>query len=577
MTFAIETAKISRTPVQMVTITMPFCTRVFGTSPCDAVGVECYNTFETCIFTSAWDTAGGKSYRFTSVGVPAPFNTGERPYLISVKMLPNEIKEVRTIVSRATIIIADEPDEDIGIDPYVANRSSVQGTYWKKWLTRNKYYKGRPINIKNGYDNIAETLFPFEFNGTIESIQLLEGRVVIEAVDLIHDFGEIYWPPKVDVRLTFDITDTTPYIYVDNISELQSPTGHILIDEEVIAYTTHNVTTRWVTGLTRGAKGTIAAAHSVDDKVTRMGITIEDDYTDSLLQILFQLGIPTNAYNVAALNTLWNKPNLNLPRNEIVLAKPMKLSDVTAQLCELGEVVYWVGESTQMDFIRRVPNRGLRDFVSITDEANIVDGSVSVNISDNKRITRMQFFWDFNLHGDLKDTDDYGRRELIIDADAESDDEYSEESELIVLSPFVRLGQSYTTSEDHYNRIVNYLKRYVWFNRDPREIITLRVELKDLGIKTGSYVRLTTNHLQDRDGVQWTNVECQVIKRELLGPEIKLTLRRQPRRRIAYIAPDGTPDFSSADDDNKQYAFIANNTPNEGRMNNGNDDGYYII
>ena len=578
MTYASEQAAISRTPVQLVRITADYCDRTFGTSPCLATGTKCYNTFGTCVYTTAYLNTTGKEYKFTSADVPPPFNTGERPYLMDVRLLPTEVKEVRTVLSRATITIADEPDGDVGIDPYVSSRSSVQGTYWRKWLARNKHYKGRQIEVLDGFDSITEANFVSKFRGTIESIALGNGRVVIEAVDYVHDLTKILWPPKVDVRLTFDITASTAYVYVDNIDELQSPSGYIKVNDEVIGYTVHNPTAKFVSGLTRGASGTTAAAHDEGDKVVRMGYVAEDYISDHIVNIFTQAGIPTSEYDVLDLFQIWADPDLDLPQTELLVADPTPLSEWVAQLAELSEVLYWVGEDTKLQFTRKLPNFGGRSFVAtLTDEANIVQGSVSVRLGDDTRITRFEFSWVFNLFGDADDRDDYLRRELVIDADAESATEYNEEAEHVVLSPIMRQVVSYTTQEDHYRRVVNYLKRYVWFNREARPVVKLRVELKDGFIKTGDFVRVSTREMQDRNGDDWSNVECQVTKRERVGMQVELTLRQLPPRRIAYVAPDATPVWASADADDKQYAFISDDAPNLGKMDNENNDGYYIV
>lgn len=62
-----------RTPVALVVLSMDFCGRTFGVDPCLATGTECFNTFPTCKFKSAYQNVG-KDYRFTSADAPVPFN-----------------------------------------------------------------------------------------------------------------------------------------------------------------------------------------------------------------------------------------------------------------------------------------------------------------------------------------------------------------------------------------------------------------------------------------------------------------------------------------------------------------------
>jgi hypothetical protein len=62
-----------------------------------------------------------------------------------------------------------------------------------------------------------------------------------------------------------------------------------------------------------------------------------------------------------------------------------------------------------------------------------------------------------------------------------------------------------------------------------------------------------------------------------VGNQLQLTLKQQPRRKMCLIAPDASPTFANADYNDKQYGFITDDEPNLGRMNNENDDGYYIV
>ena len=99
-----------------------------------------------------------KVYKFSKKGAPLPF-PGEiiRPYLTKdPSYLATEI-DVRKAISHnahVTLELQDEPDNDIGIDKYVTERTAfpnAAGTFFKKLLARNIYYKGREVLIKNGF------------------------------------------------------------------------------------------------------------------------------------------------------------------------------------------------------------------------------------------------------------------------------------------------------------------------------------------------------------------------------------------------------------------------------------------
>ena len=66
--------------------------------------------------------------------------------------------------------------------------------------------------------------------------------------------------------LNGSITAVSSTITVDSVSQFPA-TGTLLIDSEQITYTTLNSSANTITGLTRGANGTVAAAHANDEEV----------------------------------------------------------------------------------------------------------------------------------------------------------------------------------------------------------------------------------------------------------------------------------------------------------------------
>ena len=123
MTFDASLARISRAPVSLVVLTLDRCANVYGVAPCTGSanpGEECYNTFPTCQDKANFDRAT-VDYKFYSHDGRLMFS-GARPYLKAVKYMPTEIKKAITVRGRVNFDLLDEPDGDVGIDPYLANR-----------------------------------------------------------------------------------------------------------------------------------------------------------------------------------------------------------------------------------------------------------------------------------------------------------------------------------------------------------------------------------------------------------------------------------------------------------------------
>lgn len=188
---------ITRTRIDKIIIKADYCGNTFGVSPCTATGEKCYNTFPSCKDSSNY-TKSSKDYEFVSGDIPAGLArklAPARPYLKPLSDLPTEIKENDTVVKVLKATLLDEPDKDYSTDPYYSTRSSIKGTYWKKWLARNKNYKGRIIEQYEAFYDFA-TLSTWErkFVGRIETISINNNSVTIEATDLLKKLSEHEYP-----------------------------------------------------------------------------------------------------------------------------------------------------------------------------------------------------------------------------------------------------------------------------------------------------------------------------------------------------------------------------------------------
>lgn len=196
MTYSTELNKISRRKIDLLILKMDYCNLTFGIAPCTATGVECYNTFPTTKDAPNYDK-GEKEYKYVNEGLP-PDTINDyypaKPYIKSFNDLPTEIKEKDTVVKRLKIQLYDEDDNDVGTDPYRSSRTTITGTYWKKWLARNSNYKGRIVELHEGFEGMEEADFEMKFAGTIDNIAINKGTVTIEAVDLMKKLSETEYP-----------------------------------------------------------------------------------------------------------------------------------------------------------------------------------------------------------------------------------------------------------------------------------------------------------------------------------------------------------------------------------------------
>lgn len=562
-TFSTKLAELSRTPCSLAVLTLDACSLTYGVAPCTAslaAGSECYNTFSTCQDRTNFARTT-KGYRFTSHEAPLPFSDGERPYVKGLKYLPTEIKNDLTVKGRVTLEMADEPDTDVGIDPYVATRASVQGTFWKKLLARNPNYKGRPVKIYDGFVGMTEAEFLSDgkmFSGVVDNITVGKGVVKIEAADLLKELDKVDIPAKLNVKLASDISADQTSITLTgmDLASMDSPTGYVRIGDEIIYYGAINTTTGILSSCLRAQFLTAAATHNEGNKTQQVKYYAADNPFDTMQQILADAGVA--AGDIAATTFTAEKafaPDLNV---EAIISEPTPASTLYFELVDLLECKTWVSESLQITIARNLPNHPTRTYTALNDDANIIADSGAVDLNQKSLVTRCSIYWDWDLIGDLDDIASFRRLTVAVDTEAEGVNEYNETAEKVIKTRWLRHLTTGSTEEEQDAWIGAIAGRKVWQHRDPQPIIQVDVEIKDSGILTGQFAEITTDEIQDVDGNDIAGENFQVVRRERKGNKITLKLLRLSDLRVLYITPDAAPDFSAATDAQKEiYGYIA--------------------
>ncbi|MEO1575767.1 MAG: hypothetical protein AAFU65_12515 [Pseudomonadota bacterium] len=154
MSLAAQRLEPGHVPFDYIEIDVDRCTRTFGTAPCTAAGsTRCFNTFVTCQDTPNFEK-GAQTLRFFLSGPPVVGLDG-LGLLQSVSNTEALIKPGGVAISSSVrCVLADVPHSDVGIDPYLSTRGYdpfFQGTFWGKFLRRNKYLRGRALRWYTGF------------------------------------------------------------------------------------------------------------------------------------------------------------------------------------------------------------------------------------------------------------------------------------------------------------------------------------------------------------------------------------------------------------------------------------------
>lgn len=597
---------MTRTPITYVVVTLDFCSNVFGSSPCTATASQrCYNTYPTCRDKANFARTT-KDYCFSTKGAPLPFKTGERPYIDGIAYYPTEIKDTLTTSAAVKIVFHDEPDGDVGIDPYLVarrsttatapaweagtdweagtewgaetlNRTAPPGTFWKKLFARNANYLGRPVKIYEGFEGLPITDYEQRFVGLITGLSMSKGMVTMEVSDLLTSLNDISIPPVLDLKLAADVTDSALQMTLDgdDLGELDS-TGYVRIDDEIIYYGAVNTTTGIISSCTRGSFSTTAAAHSLNAAVQVCRYFAPDSGFDHATTILLTdcaiaAGYVDSTQFEAERDDAAGVVDVDM---SAMITVPTAASTLFFELMDLLNCKAWVGEDLKITCARNLPNRPGRSYGTLSDASGIAEKSGSVDMNTDSRISRCSIYWDRTAIGDVDDTAVYARLTTAVDSSAESVNEYGSMVEKTIMCRWLRSG--YETEEAMTSYVRNLASRLVSQARDPMPIIEIGVERKDGdSIKTGAFVKLSTDELQDRNGDDLEGQPFQVIKREKKSEAlIALSCLRMMPKKYCIISPAAYAgkDYETATAAEREYGALSDS---HGLMAGG-DDGYRI-
>jgi len=556
MSYTTNLKSFSRVKIWYVELDLDFCSNTYGNAPCTAsVGVtgldKCYNTYPHCQDTTNY-VKGVKTYRFSSHDTPLPFSNNERPYIQDITQLPTEIKTDKfTVKGRIKVKMLNEPDNDVGIDPYVSDRSAIQGRFWHKLVRRNINYKGRTIRVYEGFSGDTQAEYQQRFAGTIDNITFSNSGVTIEGVDYIADISKVKIPYKYDISLGKDIlaTDTSITFSGDDVDTLggqsTGKTLYIKVNDEVMQYQSsdYDSTANSIAPIIRGFKNSKTTSHSEDDKVVRVAHYGPGNAFNIMQRMLTNAatddepgaGISTAKINLTAFATwrdwLGNDTTLEI-QTEGFFPEDVQLDEAYFGLVSLYDSKSWVGEDLKITVRRNVPNLPGRDMATITDSAHIALDSDGFDMNEPKRFTRKYVFWNWNLVDDDNKIASFTRRNAFVGAEEESSVFYDEMIEDTTFQMWLSATMDASTSVEKFAR--DSVAREFAHRRRARPIVTFETEIKDSTILTGDYTYLNSDVIENIDGTPVRGI-YQVLKREVRDNKIKYTAEEQRANLVAYI------------------------------------------
>lgn len=611
MSYDALAASNGKQAVQIVELYLPKCTRTYGSAPCTAaIGVtgtdRCYNTRATCQDTPNYLSAD-KVYRFATTrvdGIQAPGDSPTFPSLLSVSTAPTVLTPAQGLGVRSsvTITIADHPWTDAGIDPYLQLRSFdplLRGTFWGKFVTRNRFYENRRIDVLTGFLNDDGSYDAANFKRRsyiIESVSgpAASGKVTIKAKDpLTYADGEkAKWPQASLAKLSIAVGtgDTTFYVSDpgNNVSAWWDlGQRYFRIEQEILLAT--GISGTWtgavVITATRATMPSwyeqglnVSLPHAVNSTVQPCHLFDQEMVYDIVYFLLNSVaGLPASYLGYAAWKEYFDSQFQDF-RFGALIAEPTDVKTLLTELSQLNVLIFW------HDRDQKVALKALRYFQllkpAITDDNAIIADSVGVAEDTKNLATRTVLYFDLQWPLALmKELRSYRVVDVRANFDRESADEYGK--------PAIREVRCRWLSRASLALAQNIGANYIRQYQDVRKIITFSCDPKDDQYWTGDMVGVSNRYVQDAYGNATSRNYLITQVQEIFddnGMRLKYTaVELFSFWRAGVIAPDTVggnpfPDYGAATEDQKnRYAFISPDTPATGPLFADGSKAYQIV
>lgn len=593
MTFATAANKYGKALVYLVEIASPRCTREYGTAPCAAaVGVtgsqKCFKTLATCQDAVNYAQAD-VLYRFSTNRLDGLQEVGDAPTiptLIGVNsttaiLTPGKGLGVRSSVS---ITIQDHPWGDVGSDPYLSTRPynpEAAGTFWGKWLARNRYWANRKVTVKTGYldDNGQYDAANFRSRSYVitditgpdaNGIVTINGKDPLRFAD-----GEKAKIPYASVAKLFsDIAAGDTSIVVSPAQDLltwwDSGQRYLRLENEIMLVTSQTGigTSSATLTVTRGSMPTRyePTYNASDDHKSGTSVVPCHWYEEQMLyDVLYHLlnsvaGIDASFLDYTNWKSLIDDQYSYLSISALI-SSPTDAKTLVTELTQLGVVVWW------HDRDQKVKLKGIRPsdpaVASLDESSNLIADSVQVMEDSAGLVTQAWMMYDLSWPlANMELLQSYRTTDVRANLDRESALQYGHPAIRMVRTRWLTSADSATAIQVNGNLLQQYatIRKVLSFSLDPKDdgfwvgdILT--IQSKQVQNIYGNPVSLSVlmTQMQETGDTASMTYDC-------VGMEI-LTSERHPK--ITHPADDSDPtpapsDYATASEaDKTSWVYIS--------------------
>jgi len=483
------------------------------------------------------------------------------PSLVSVSTSPTRANlagansDANGIGNRAlcTIRLMDFQHTDRLVDPYVSGRSwdplsADRGSFWARWLVRNKYRTNIQVKIYEGYagqdlDQMSVRLY---FISGI-SKQNSAGEITIECKDVLARIEErqAQAPTLSPGVLYTDIDASAITFEVANAVEADYATsGTLRIGDELMKYTGRATSANGITftGVTRATDSTTAEEHSVDEAVQQCirysGATVEDTLVDLLetrggIPAAYMTDLKSGGTSYEEIVAFLSGIRLNR-----VLTEPYSISGLVADMAEQFQFILWWEETEQLIKARVI--KGYDELPdTLTEESNILSGSFAMKDLPRQRASQV---WVYYLQRDYTASDteptNYAEQYVIANLESETDNLYGTPSIRTIFGGWISQSIAATNTATRISRRYNEL---------PTQAM-LRVDIKDGSYQIGDTFQISHHLDVDQYGARRQRIWMVSSREEVVPNEIVEYVVEDTTLygRIYYVMAAGSADYNPA-------------------------------
>lgn len=568
---------------------------------------------------------GIREDRFCRKDAPIPIRgVIIRPYLTDAPGPAQEIDAEKALTVNERVTFEFEDDANPGIwnlrqqsEGMLVNTTTTGGTFWRRWAAIYRNYanpEGYLIR-KHGFveSGAAESDFQGRGRYIIRNFETEDHKVMLVCGDRLKLTRKSI-PAKIsedNVLQRFATTaDTT--LYVLDASEFGPVADNaagaspdyivsVLVDEEKMNVTAIDLSANTLT-VQRGRWGTTAAAHSRLSVVAAIAEFGTERSTptlapmgkagmDILEEIYKYAGLRSSEIDSATLQAeqdYWLPATVDTSSGAwygaLLRRSLTKVTDVETlarQIREIYQCLLWVNDSQMLTGRLFAPVKPTDTATALTDDANLIAGSISVDDNDESRISRALVAYNLPDGEKAEEAEDFDRIRIELDVDLEEREYYGDKRLRAVLSEWLQpvplSGESILpASNAQQSQLAEYFTAHILDRfRYGARILRARLELKDDDIGLGDFVQVNTRHIQDVHGNNLNSI-MQVVKktRDKSGRWLAIEcLDTGLFKRYGFFAADAAPVYGSATPQDKTSGYF---TDANGMVGSPLEPGYHF-